>query len=120
MATKGIPKEKLIKHGWCFFNEYLLDLEIWSRRKDILLYHAESGIVYYRYSVKKRIEWERCGEKNLHHLCPRSRGGSSLESNLLLIDKSKHNAWHLLFGTLTLDEIISLLQKVKELKHYSG
>lgn len=58
----------------------------------------------------------RSGKFNLHHLCPKSRGGSSIESNLLRMDISRHNALHLLFGNLTLLEIIKLLQRLYEIK----
>jgi len=53
---------------------------------------------------------------NRHHLTPRSRGGSSLESNLLWIDIERHRAWHAVFGNMTLDEVISLLKRVRRAK----
>lgn len=52
-----------------------------------------------------------------HHLTPRSRGGESIESNLSNLDLYRHDAWHLLFGDLTLDEIIMLLQRFKQVKN---
>lgn len=55
-------------------------------------------------------------KRNRHHLRPKSRGGLSIESNLLLMDISRHNAWHKLFGNLTLGEVIELLQRVKRAK----
>lgn len=58
----------------------------------------------------------RIGLFNSHHLCPKSRFGQSIESNLLTMDISRHNALHLLFGNLTLSEIIALLQRVYEAK----
>ena len=61
-------------------------------------------------------EWKRDGLTNRHHLTPRSRGGKSTESNLLEMDYSRHCAWHLLFKNLTLDEIIALLLRVKQMK----
>jgi len=53
---------------------------------------------------------------NKHHLKPKSRGGQNLDSNLLKMDISRHNAWHLLFENLTLDEIIKLLERVRKIK----
>lgn len=56
--------------------------------------------------------------QNRHHLRPRSRGGESLESNLLWIDIEKHQSWHVIFKNLTLDEVISLLKRVKRAKDH--
>jgi len=120
MATSKVSTERLEEHGWRFSGKFFDDLQIWFRRDNYLLYHNELELVYFRYSSKKRVDWERSGENNKHHLTPRSRGGTSLDSNLLLMDKSRHNAWHLLFGTLTLDEIVALLQRTKILKNHSG
>ena len=53
--------------------------------------------------------------KNLHHLTPRSRGGKSVPSNLLLIDIERHYFWHKLFGNRTLDEVISLLERLRRI-----
>lgn len=60
--------------------------------------------------------WQRTGVTNHHHLRPRSRGGDSLDSNLLLIDTGKHDAWHFIFGNLTLDEIIKILIMLRMVK----
>jgi len=59
---------------------------------------------------------ERCGSFNKHHLKPGSRGGQTIDSNLIKMDISRHNAWHLLFQNLTLDEIIALLNRLKKIK----
>ena len=56
--------------------------------------------------------------KSRHHLRPRSRNGSDLDSNLLILWRNKHDAWHLLFGNRTLGEIINVLNRMKEAKHY--
>lgn len=60
--------------------------------------------------------WKRAGKTNRHHLRPRSRGGDSLESNLLVMDIERHNAWHFLFSNLTLDETIELLERLRSMK----
>jgi len=60
--------------------------------------------------------WKRAGKKNRHHLRPRSRGGDSLESNLLVMDIERHNAWHFLFQNQTLDEIIEALERLRSMK----
>jgi hypothetical protein len=77
----------------------------------ILLDEREIEIKYLKCSTEVRS-----GTFNLHHLRPKSRGGSSTESNLLKMDISRHNALHLLFGNLTLLEIIELLKRVYEIK----
>lgn len=61
-------------------------------------------------------EWKRSGKFNRHHIKPRSRGGDSLESNLLTMDTNRHDAWHLLFSNLTITEIIELLERVAKMK----
>ena len=68
--------------------------------------------------VKELKVWTetRDGRFNKHHLTPKSRGGQAIESNLLRMDISRHNAWHLLFGNLTLPEIIALLKRLYETK----
>lgn len=55
--------------------------------------------------------------RNRHHLVPKSRKDINPYSrNLLLIDVEKHKIWHTLFGTLTLDEVIALLKRLRRLK----
>ena len=64
----------------------------------------------------KTREWKRSGIKSRHHLKPKSRGGESIESNLIDFDRSRHDAWHFLFSNLTLDEVIELLTRLKRAK----
>lgn len=54
--------------------------------------------------------------RNRHHLHPKSRGGSNLLSNLLLIDIERHKAWHAMFGNATADEVLDLLTRVVRAK----
>lgn len=58
----------------------------------------------------------RAGWNDNHHLTPRSRGGSTLGSNLCRVDAYRHDAVHLLFGNHTLDEIILILQRLQRMK----
>ena len=53
---------------------------------------------------------------NRHHLTAKSRGGQAIQSNLLTIDMKRHCAWHVLWGNRTLDEVIALLQRLKQIK----
>ena len=66
-----------------------------------------------KYSKKLK----RAKGQNKHHLTPRSRGGLSVPSNLLRLDIEKHDCWHKIFGNRTLDEVIRVLQRLKEVKH---
>lgn len=52
---------------------------------------------------------KRAGFSDYHHLKPCQRGGQSISSNLLRMDAYRHDAWHLFFKNMTLDEIIILL-----------
>jgi hypothetical protein len=54
--------------------------------------------------------------KNKHHLTPRSRGGDESVENLFLLKLDRHFYWHKLFGNKTLEEVISLLQRVHRAK----
>lgn len=54
--------------------------------------------------------------RNKHHLTPRSRGGDNSEENLFLLKLDRHFYWHKLFGNKTLEEVISLLQRVHQAK----
>lgn len=44
-----------------------------------------------------------------HHIIPRSRGGSSKDSNIALVEKKEHQYYHALFENRTPDEIIVFL-----------
>lgn len=56
--------------------------------------------------------------KTRHHMCPRSRSGSSHRFNLLILDDESHKLLHKLFGNRTLVEIIETLIRVARAKHY--
>lgn len=59
----------------------------------------------------------RYKDRNHHHLVPRSRcPHCSKRSNIILFGEYRHVAWHQLFGNLTLDEVIKLLQRAKRIK----
>ena len=55
-------------------------------------------------------------KRNHHHLRPKSRGGKSKPSNLLLIDIEKHKCWHTIFGLRDLRQVIELLQRIERAK----
>ena len=53
------------------------------------------------------------GRVNYHHILPQSRGGQKTTRNLLCIDVFKHQAWHYIFGTMTILEASLYLLTVK-------
>ena len=77
----------------------------------ILLDEREIEIKYLKCSTEVRS-----GTFNYHHIKNKSQGGTSTFSNLLRMDISRHNAWHLLFDNLDLCQIIKLLQRLYEIK----
>lgn len=49
-------------------------------------------------------------------MVPRSRGGSSKATNLLLLDVEKHAMLHKIFGNRTWEEIIQVMIRVSRMK----
>ena len=47
-----------------------------------------------------------------HHRLPRSKGGSNSNSNISLVRKDLHVAYHKLFGNATPEEVAEILNKV--------
>jgi hypothetical protein len=46
---------------------------------------------------------------NKHHIIPKSRGGKSLENNLIEVDIRKHQYYHALFYNQKPEEIVEYL-----------
>ena len=61
---------------------------------------------------------KKLDKRDKHHLLPKSRGGKNHPSNLLLIDKHKHELWHQLWGTRSLEEVLNLLTRMARMKGY--
>lgn len=59
---------------------------------------------------------ERAGWTDQHHLRPRSQGGSDRRHNKISLDAYRHDTWHLLFGNNTIDEVIELLKRLRDIK----
>jgi hypothetical protein len=60
---------------------------------------------------------KRANFNDYHHIViPKSRGGETVFENMFRLNAYRHDAWHLLFKDLTLDEIVALLQRVKKIK----
>lgn len=69
-----------------------------------------------KFERQKRCEHQfkkKAGFIDSHHLKP---GGSTIPSNLIALDVYRHDAWHLLFGNKSLNEIILLLNEVQKRK----
>ena len=73
-------------------------------------------------SKRNRKKWSdhkfkhRAGWSDKHHLRPKSRGGSDRRYNKITLDAYRHDAYHLLFGNLSLDEVIELLTRLRDKK----
>jgi hypothetical protein len=66
--------------------------------------------------LRKRKKSKKFTRITKHHIKNKCMGGGNELSNLLALNKQRHEAWHLLFHNLNLDEIISLLQRLKKVK----
>jgi len=65
---------------------------------------------------KKKKKKNRLRGRNHHHLKPKARGGKSIPSILLLMKIERHRGWHEIFGNQTIEEVIELLQRIKQAK----
>lgn len=62
--------------------------------------------------------WGNQKGRNYHHLKPISRYGSGEVSNMCLMKIQRHIDWHKVFENMTLDEVISLLIRLRKAKRY--
>ena len=44
-----------------------------------------------------------------HHIIPKSRGGTDSKDNVIIVNKKKHQAYHLLFINATPEEAVLIL-----------
>lgn len=63
-----------------------------------------------------RKEWRLTGTTNRHHNLARCRGGTFIESNIFNWDISTHQAYHFIFGVMTLQEASNWLLYVYQQK----
>ena len=55
--------------------------------------------------------------RNYHHfLLAKSLGGNRSVNNLLLMHIERHEAWHKVFGLMTAEEAVALLQRAVQMK----
>jgi len=55
-------------------------------------------------------------DRGRHHLTPKTREGGDEVSNLLLLKTERHEHWHKIFGNRTLEEVILVLIRLKQMK----
>lgn len=60
----------------------------------------------------------RANWSDLHHVRAKSRGGDRSPENLLRMDRHRHNAYHLLFSTMSFLDVIRLLLRVLRIKNH--
>ena len=65
---------------------------------------------------KKHDRKRRFRGRNYHHLTNKCMGGGYSDSNLLLIKIERHQAWHVIFGNRSLEEVIEILQRIQRMK----
>lgn len=74
----------------------------------------------FRYRKFNRHRKQLAGRNRHHFILPRSRGGDESRQNLLVMHIERHTAWHKLFGTMTAEEAVELLQRaIRAKKHQS-
>lgn len=59
---------------------------------------------------------KRTSEFDYHHMTPRDRGGSSVDSNFIRLELYRHDALHYLFFNMTLKEIIRFLKGLRSIE----
>lgn len=50
-------------------------------------------------------------EMDRHHRVPRSKGGSDNKENISIVPKLQHRCFHIIFGTMSPEEIAFVLNK---------
>ena len=62
------------------------------------------------------MKFRKKNKMNRHHLVNKVNGGGANMQNILWIKVDRHQFWHRIFGNLSLDEVITLLLRVKSAK----
>ena len=71
----------------------------------------------YRHSRSHRHEKPyRRVRMSRHHLLPKSLGGGGTPDNILYLWRDRHDVFHKIFGNLTLEQCIAVLQRVARMK----
>jgi len=79
-------------------------------------FHLKIGSEMIKIKYVKAVGEVRSGKKNKHHNKASSVGGQSIESNLISMDISRHNAFHLIFKNLSFVEAAELLLRTDKMK----
>jgi hypothetical protein len=64
-----------------------------------------------------KFESKQYRGRQKHHLTPRSKNGDDEPENILLLNMLRHQAWHILFGHKSLEEVIQLLLRLHSAKN---
>lgn len=75
-----------------------------------------SRLPFRKFNRRKRL----VGRNRHHFLLPKSRGGGESIQNMLIMRIERHEAWHKLFGTMTAEEALALLQRTVQAKKHQG
>jgi len=64
--------------------------------------------------MNKRLPDRLVGKYNWHHRKPKVRGGSGDKSspNMVCVSIEQHRAYHTLFGTMSVPEIVDVLNNI--------
>lgn len=60
--------------------------------------------------------WRKIPGQNRHHWLNRCNGGEWTIDNISYLHIDRHDWWHRIFKNLSLDEVISLLIRIKNIK----
>lgn len=60
----------------------------------------------------------RAGWQDRHHIVAKQFGGKKNPENLILLDRNRHNAYHLVFDNMSFLEVIELLVRVLRMKNH--
>lgn len=74
------------------------------------------GVVYVSKKRKSSRPWKLAGRKNKHHIKNKIFGGTWAKENIIEWDVRVHEAWHFIFGHMTLLEAAEWLVYVDEQK----
>lgn len=68
---------------------------------------------------RRSIKYKHFVDRNKHHfLLARSKGGDNSFNNLLLMQVERHEAWHKIFGLMSAEEALVLLERVVRAKKH--
>jgi hypothetical protein len=92
----------------------------WLRRKHKQEKKAQRRLRFAKRGNSKPGDYTyRAGWKDRHHITNKVFGGTMSPHNLLLMDRHRHNAWHLLFKNMSFLDVVYLLLRVLRIKGHA-